>query len=69
MGLPLSYHGGDNRGLNPTGGSYRAYQQITLGLGGVQPPTSGTQNTGTTHIYALDSLDTSGHISAAAKQT
>jgi hypothetical protein len=63
--LPIGYFQGDNRGSNPDLGSYRTFQQVTLGLGGVVPPTTGVQDTGYTHLYAQDAI-TNGVISQAA---
>ncbi len=65
--LPIGWFQGDNRAANPDLGSYRSFQQVTLGLGGVTPPTTGVQDTGYTHLFAQDAI-TNGVISQAALQ-
>ena len=67
---PTRIYQGDNRGPSVNLGSYRAFQQITLGVGGLTLPSQpGTEDTGFSHRFAADSLDGQGvHLSQAALQ-
>lgn len=69
---PNTVYMGDNRGPSPSLGSYRAFQQITLGVGSViSSAGEGTEDTGFTRRYAQDSLtstDSSGQFTQAALQ-
>lgn len=67
---PRRIYQGDNRGPSVNLGSYRAFQQITLGVGGLTLPSQpGTEDTGFSHRFAADSLDAQGvHLSQAALQ-
>ena len=47
-----SVYAGDNRVLNPTGGSYRAFQQIVVGIGGLNVSLAPAQNTGFTYQFS-----------------
>ena len=47
---------GDNRGLNPSIGSYRALQQIVVGVGGLTPTLPGFQDTGWTYRFAPNAI-------------
>ncbi len=51
----------------PTLGSYRTLEQVTLGLGGVTPPTTGVKDTGYTHLFASDAIQ-NGLITQAAME-
>ncbi len=64
---PFNAYGGDNRGFNPLLGSARAFEQISLGVGGLFLPNQlGAFDTGITHQYAHDALDANGHLLPAA---
>jgi hypothetical protein len=66
---PHKIYQGDWRQSNPNLGSYRTFQQITLGVGGLTLPSQpGTEDTGFTHRFAPDSIDAQGHITQAARQ-
>lgn len=60
-------YAGDNRSQSTSLGSYRAFQQLTLGVGGLTLPSQpGAQDTGYTHEYYPDSLDSNNHFLQAA---
>ena len=45
-------YSGDNRGLSPTGGSYRALQQVAVGVNGIVAASTPVQSTGYTYRFS-----------------